>query len=245
MTRDSSLRSPDTRPSSQGGRLVDPRKVRPATWRTVALSLAAVAALCVATGLVIKTAPLIASDWNATVKWPDMQEWSADTVTWDEQEWQARVEAVEESLRLTPDNPALHEQLAGLLAYQGRRVWSGGQAGSPEESLFTRALESQDRSIALRPGYAMAWANKAVYMATLGYPPAEVFEVWRRALALGPQLPEVRAVLVWVAEVFAEETPADAREWALQADPKLAERLRKAAEPPAPSPAQETEPGTR
>lgn len=211
-------------------RLVDPRRVRPAAWRTTALAIAAATSVAVAAGLTAYSWRLIPADWGTTVRRGNMLDWVQGRVQWTDEEWQERLDDVQRSINLVPEDPNLYDQLATMYAMRAQKVWTGGKDGSPEVADYFRVVEALNKSLALRPTHAPTWAELAVAQAALGHPPEEVFETWRRARDLGPYLPEVRIRLVWLAEVFDADTPAEAMAWSLQVDPKLSARVQKTRE---------------
>lgn len=213
-------------------RLVDASKLRPKAWRNAALGLAAATALLTTAVLMVHGTAVVASDWGSTVERAHLNRWSTGEYEWTEPEWEAMERSVLRDMERTPQDAGLYDQLALLYSLQGAKAWVNGDPGSPEHKWYSRALEAQERSIQLRPGYAMAWANKAMFQSAIGVPDEEVFASWRRARSLGPYIPEVRATLVAVTEIHGNSAPLDVKKWSVEVDPNLPARIEKTIEEP-------------
>ena len=110
-------------------------------------------------------------------------------------EWAAAVAAVQRSISLTPEDPALHEALGDLYFVEARRLW-------PEQAARSQALDLAAKhyreAIALRPSEPQTWAMLATVLQGMGAESRLVNEAWARSVALGPYEGHVRPLLLRV-----------------------------------------------
>jgi tetratricopeptide (TPR) repeat protein len=149
------------------------------------------------------------------------ERWAAeDKASWTLAEWERTRVDLETAVVLTPDDATLYEALAQLYGTRGRREWTTGEPGTPGVLFYQAALQQQLKSVAVRPRHANAWANLALLHYAVNSPAELTYGTWRKALALGPHEPEVRATLMYLAQAQGELAPEDIRAWAVKNEPK-------------------------
>ncbi|WP_110402155.1 hypothetical protein [Sphaerotilus hippei] len=211
---------------SQADRLV--RRGQGPSRLACAAALVVAALGTVAAGAMVREAGRVFSaSWSTAELRNDLNDWSTGRAPWTPEQWQQAEGTLKAALELTPDDVVLIDQLAQLHALRGQSVWTGGQPGSPEIGWYTQALTLQQRSVALRPGNAQAWASLAVMQSAAGQPAATVFASWRRANELGPKEEDVQPTLAALVLRHWQETPEDVMAWMLRREPGIIDRLRR------------------
>jgi tetratricopeptide (TPR) repeat protein len=205
----------------QAGRPAPPAENRPGTWQRTRLVAGAVAGVIVAAGVISFSYKVFESDRDTMSTRQDMVLWANGFISWSPEEWAATEGRVLRSLELTPSDANMWDTLSQLYASRGRKEWTTGQPGSPEYGWYTKALDAQMRSIALRPRNAMAWVQRAICEGAVGRPAEDVYTSWRQALALGPNEPEVHEVLLPYMLQIWDDAPEDMKRRALEIDPNL------------------------
>lgn len=127
----------------------------------------------------------------------EVQQWAAHTLTPDAQAMASAQTDLEDALRWTPDNPALHEQLGDLLTAQAQASFTQQQPDAAQRvpALLRQAREAYLKAAGLRPAWPIVWSSLATVHYGLGDRSAYM-AAWQRALRLGPNEPGVQSALL-------------------------------------------------
>lgn len=179
---------------------------RPFHW----LALALVLLLC--TGVLAEAQRFFRADVISAAARHRTEAWTFGQANLPEaNQWEQTRQALRRAVRITPDNPELHERLGDLYAVAGRRDWSDV---SLRQQHFLAAEQHYRQAIALRPLEPGPWAMLATSLQARGAPPDEVFSAWRTAQRSGPYEAHIQPLLMELALSTWPNAPADIREWA-------------------------------
>lgn len=103
--------------------------------------------------------------------------------------------AIQQSLRLTPDSPALHEKQGDVHFVAARLDWARPDL---RKDHLARAAAAYQAAATLRPSEPQTWVMLATAYQGMGRPPAEVHAAWAQGLALGPHEGHVQPMLLQV-----------------------------------------------
>lgn len=188
--------------------------VEPARWR-VALTGALVAVAVLWVGW--QAGRTFLADVGSARARNEVQQWSAHTLAPDAQAMANAQTDLEDALRWTPDNPALHEQLGDLFTAQAQASFTQQQPDAAQRvpALLQQARAAYLQAAALRPAWPIVWSSLATVYYGLGDRPAYL-AAWQQALRLGPNEPGVQSALLDLTLLdWAQATPAQ-QAWAVQ-----------------------------
>jgi len=130
------------------------------------------------------------ADWNS-------MRWRHEVIVWTEKravpsydQWRQAVDALNSALRLTPENPSLHDHL-GTAYDLGSTAFSPGGKWSVYAEF---ALLHFRQAAGLRPVSPYSWANVAKTKFRLGQADDELFRALTLAMRLGPWEPGVQII---------------------------------------------------
>lgn len=188
-----------------------PECTRPGiTWRGVPLLLLA---LVIFLWVAWEGQRLIRADFTSLGARKQVGAWiSGESPLPTDAEWAEARDAIAAALAVTPDNPALQEQMGDLHAVAGRRLWADGVARTPH---FQRAEASYRQALALRPGDPQTWASLAMAYHGQGQTGAPLHQAWARALALGPNEGHVQPMLLETALATWATASPEMQRWTL------------------------------
>ncbi len=125
--------------------------------------------------------------------------------------WETALQALNDGMTLTPDDPELHERMGDLYSVAGRTNWSDATLRT---QYYKQAAVWYESALQLRPGSAAAWAALAASRQAMGDSAPRVQEPWNRALRLGPFEGHVQPVLLQVVLVDWDNATPAMQSWA-------------------------------
>jgi tetratricopeptide (TPR) repeat protein len=168
-----------------------------ALGRQLAQWLALALMLLVAGWVLWQSQRLFRADWASLPERHQVLAWvSGNGAPATAAQWEQTRAALQASIDITPEDPALQERLGDLHGVAGQRDWADV---SLRKLHFGRAAAHYKAAIALRPGEPQTWAMLAAAYQAMGAEPALVHDTWARALALGPFEGHVQPILMQVA----------------------------------------------
>ena len=136
------------------------------------------------------------AEWATLHARQTVNRWSASEPVPDNQnEWNSVLASLQKGLDLTPDDPALYEQIGDLYCAAGRRDWENTELRRDHHK---RAAAHYEKALALRPGSAAVWAALASARQAADEEPLRVQAAWSQALRLGPFEGHVQPLLLQV-----------------------------------------------
>ena len=127
------------------------------------------------------------------------------------QDWQQAQAALQAALAITPENAALHEQLADLHAVAGRRDWKDETLRAAH---FRAAVAVYRMALERRPTDPRTWASLAAAYQGMGETGEPMRKAWDRALELGPNESHVQPMLLEIALATWASAPPHVQRWA-------------------------------
>jgi len=134
-------------------------------------------------------------------------------------QWEAAHEKLKQALSFTPNNPTLHDYLAGLYALRGKERWS--DAGQ-RRRYFLLARSHQEQSLGLRETNSRTWASLAASHLALDDAQEKIDQALRQAILHGPHDPATQRLVLSVLFSRWKPAPQDLRSWAKSKRPLLA-----------------------
>ena len=155
---------------------------------------------------------LFRADWASAATRHNVVQWvSGAAAPKSQAEWDTAHADLQTSLRITPDDPNLHERLGDLHAVAGQRDWADA---SLRRGHFTKAAAAYEQATALRPSEPGTWAMLAIARQAMGASGAPVHTAWARARALGPYEGHVQPMLMQVVLADWDSATPEMQAWA-------------------------------
>jgi len=175
-------------------------------WLLVALVLP------VAGAVFYEAQRLFRADWASAATRHNVVQWvSGKGAPQSQAEWDAALADLQTSLRITPDDPNLHERLGDLHAVAGQRDWADDTL---RRAHFARAATAYEQATVLRPSEPGTWAMLAIARQAMGAGGAPVHSAWARARALGPFEGHVQPMLMQVVLADWDGATPEMQAWA-------------------------------
>ncbi|GAP35635.1 hypothetical protein ISF6_1408 [Piscinibacter sakaiensis] len=155
-------------------------------------------------------AKLIRADFAAMEARALVRSWADGSTRWTVRQWQLAHDDTLSALRITPDNPALHDQMAVIFLIRARDAWP---SKAMQQLLYTEAARWQRSSLALRPGHGWTWAALAESLNALCPGSEEAWHAWRQAQRFTPHEMTVEPNLYRIGFAQWKTAPSDVKAW--------------------------------
>jgi tetratricopeptide (TPR) repeat protein len=180
---------PDT-PTTQAG---SPAPRRAAPWAAWLLLLAL---LPVGAWVLWQAQRTVRADFGSLQARLQVVAWAGGTAASASPEALAQAQAdIEQALRLTPDDPALHERLGDVHFVRALRTWADQPARAQQ---LAQAGGQYRQALQLRPSEPQTWAMLATVLQGQDAKAEDVHQAWARAVQLGPFEGHVMPILLQV-----------------------------------------------
>lgn len=153
---------------------------------------------------------LIRADFAVLEARSFVRSWADGSSAWTVKKWTQAHDDTLAALRITPDNPSLHDQMGVIFLIRARDAW----ASKPlQQLLYAEAARWQKSSLALRPGHGWTWASLAESLHVLQPGSAEAWDAWRQARRFTPHEMTVEPNLYRIGFSQWKTAPADVKAW--------------------------------
>lgn len=135
---------------------------------------------------------LAQAEWLSMEPRHRIAQWTQGGQPWQMKQWAQMQGQLRQALRITPDNPVLHDNLASLYALRGQAYWP---TQSLRRAYFLDARRHQVASLQLRAVNGRTWAALALSMHALGEPQANLYGALANARKFSPSDPKVQRLV--------------------------------------------------
>lgn len=153
---------------------------------------------------------LIRADFEVLEARSMVRSWADGSSSWTVKKWQQAHDDTLAALRITPNNPSLHDQMGVIFLIRARDAWP---SKAMEKLLYTEAARWQRSSLNLRPGHGWTWAALAESLHALQPASDEAWQAWRQAQRYTPHELTVELNLFRIGFSQWKAAPADVRAW--------------------------------
>lgn len=195
--------------STNRGGIADAPGVSAATvWRWLVFALVA----AVFVWACVFGSRLAQAEWLSMEPRHRIAQWTQGGQPWQMKQWAQMQGQLRQALRITPDNPVLHDNLASLYALRGQSYWT---TQSLRRAFFLDARRHQVTSLQLRAVNGRTWAALALSMHALGEPPANVYGALGNARKFSPSDPKVQRMVASLVLAHWGTASPEWRQWTL------------------------------
>ncbi len=136
--------------------------------------------------------------------------WADGNSAWTVRKWQQAHDDTLAALRITPDNPSLHDQMGVIFLIRARDAYASAPM---QQLLYTEAARWQRSSLVLRPGHGWTWASLAESLQALSPGSDEAWHAWRQAVKFTPHEMTVEPNLFRIGFSQWQAAPDDVKAW--------------------------------
>lgn len=181
---------------------------RPARWQLV---LCAVAVWPLAGWMIYEAQRAVRADWSSMAARTQVSLWlTGEAEVPVGSRWTLAKSALQDSLAVTPEDPALHEAMGDLFSAAGQRDWN---VAALRIDHFSKAALHYQQATILRPHGANAWAALAMAHHVAKAPRTAVNETWKVAQRLGPYEGHLQQLLLQVVIANWATASPEMRDW--------------------------------
>lgn len=139
-----------------------------------------------------------------------VQRWVDGKEAWTMPQWLRAQQGLVDALAVTPENPALHENLAALYVLRAHRSW---RVSVLRRAAMIDARRHYEHALALRPVSGRTWAGLAWALMALEEPTAAIVDAVDQALHYAPHDVGVQRLMFQVVGHHWKEAPDHLKAW--------------------------------